>query len=70
MRNPFFPSLLDPVMKCVVFPSFQELSSITMPVEFNEPLSFLQRISEYMEYSYLLKTAAGCDDPLQRLQVR
>ncbi|GFS71764.1 oxysterol-binding protein-related protein 1 [Nephila pilipes] len=46
----------------------KELSSITMPVEFNEPLSFLQRISEYMEYSYLLKTASECSDPLQRLQ--
>ncbi|KAF8774008.1 Oxysterol-binding protein-related protein 6 like protein [Argiope bruennichi] len=46
----------------------KELSSITMPVEFNEPLSFLQRISEYMEYSFLLKIASQCDDPLQRLQ--
>ncbi|GFW50576.1 hypothetical protein TNCV_2888791 [Trichonephila clavipes] len=45
-----------------------ELTSITMPVEFNEPLSFLQRISEYMEYSYLLKTASECDDPVKRLQ--
>nr|XP_042908913.1 oxysterol-binding protein-related protein 2-like isoform X2 [Parasteatoda tepidariorum] len=39
-----------------------------MPVEFNEPLSFLQRISEYMEYSYLLNKASECADPLQRLQ--
>lgn len=46
----------------------KELSSITMPVEFNEPLSFLQRISEYMEYSHLLREASESRDPLQRLQ--
>jgi len=43
-----------------------ELSKITMPVIFNEPLSFLQRIVEYMEYLNLLKRASESDDPIER----
>ena len=38
-------------------------------VIFNEPLTFLQRVAEYMEYVYLLHTAASLDDQLQRMQV-
>jgi hypothetical protein len=41
-----------------------------MPVVFNEPLSFLQRITEYMEYADLLEKACGCNDPVDRLKVR
>lgn len=40
-----------------------------MPVIFNEPLSFLQRISEYFEYADLLRKAAVTGDPLLRMQV-
>ena len=47
----------------------KELSRITMPVIFNEPLSFLERMVEYMEYAELLKQASRCDDPLRRLEV-
>lgn len=46
----------------------KELSKITMPVVFNEPLSFLQRMSEYMEYAYLLRTASQQPDPVSRMQ--
>ncbi|XP_068736521.1 oxysterol-binding protein-related protein 1-like [Montipora capricornis] len=46
----------------------KDLSRITMPVIFNEPLTFLQRVAEYMEYVHLLHTAASLDDPLHRLQ--
>ncbi|XP_018330355.1 oxysterol-binding protein-related protein 1 isoform X2 [Agrilus planipennis] len=46
----------------------KELSKITMPVVFNEPLSFLQRMSEYMEYSHLLRQATEASDPLTRMQ--
>ncbi|PVD32638.1 hypothetical protein C0Q70_08082 [Pomacea canaliculata] len=46
----------------------RELSKITMPVIFNEPLSFLQRISEYFEYADLLRKAAVTGDPLLRMQ--
>ena len=38
-------------------------------VIFNEPLTFLQRVAEYMEYVHLLHTAASLDDHLQRMQV-
>lgn len=40
-----------------------------MPVIFNEPLSFLQRVAEYMEYAKLLKLAAQEETPIGRLQV-
>lgn len=40
-----------------------------MPVVFNEPISFLQRITEYMEYSYLLERANVCETPEERMAV-
>jgi len=40
-----------------------------MPVIFNEPLSFLQRVVEYMEYGGLLERASACDDPIERHEV-
>lgn len=46
----------------------KDLSRITMPVIFNEPLTFLQRVAEYMEHVYLLHTAVVLDDPLLRMQ--
>ncbi|XP_018021152.1 oxysterol-binding protein-related protein 2-like, partial [Hyalella azteca] len=46
----------------------KELSKITMPVVFNEPLSFLQRVTEYMEYAHLLDRACEEDDPVLRMQ--
>lgn len=46
----------------------KELSKITMPVIFNEPLSFVQRLTEYLEYSSLLDKAAKCDNPVERME--
>lgn len=46
----------------------KELSKITMPVVFNEPLSFLQRMTEYMEYARLLRMASEQDDPVERMK--
>ena len=47
----------------------RDLSQITMPVIFNEPISMLQRIAENMEYALLLdKAAAAKSSPLARLQ--
>lgn len=40
-----------------------------MPVVFNEPLSFLQRISEYMEHAHLLHRACSLSDSIDRMQV-
>ncbi|XP_077469626.1 oxysterol-binding protein-related protein 2-like [Stigmatopora argus] len=45
-----------------------ELSKITMPVVFNEPLSFLQRITEYMEHTYLITRACSLSDSTERMQ--
>ncbi|XP_015684875.1 oxysterol-binding protein-related protein 2, partial [Protobothrops mucrosquamatus] len=45
-----------------------ELSKITMPIAFNEPLSFLQRITEYMEHTYLINKANCHSNPLERMQ--
>ncbi|NXG32152.1 OSBL2 protein, partial [Dromaius novaehollandiae] len=45
-----------------------ELSKITMPIVFNEPLSFLQRITEYMEHIYLINKACSHANPLERMQ--
>lgn len=45
-----------------------ELSKITMPIVFNEPLSFLQRITEYMEHTYLINRACSLPDSIERMQ--
>lgn len=45
----------------------KELTKIPMPVNFNEPLSTLQRLTEDYEYADLLDRAAQCDDPALQL---
>uniref|UniRef100_A0A669QWA2 Oxysterol-binding protein n=1 Tax=Phasianus colchicus TaxID=9054 RepID=A0A669QWA2_PHACC len=45
-----------------------ELSKITMPVIFNEPLSFLQRLTEYMEHTYLIHKASSLSSTTERMQ--
>uniref|UniRef100_A0A6Q2XN55 Oxysterol-binding protein n=1 Tax=Esox lucius TaxID=8010 RepID=A0A6Q2XN55_ESOLU len=45
-----------------------ELSKITMPIVFNEPLSFLQRITEYMEHTYLINKACSLSNSIERMQ--
>ncbi|XP_044054266.1 oxysterol-binding protein-related protein 1 isoform X1 [Siniperca chuatsi] len=45
-----------------------ELSKITMPVIFNEPLSFLQRLTEYMEHTYLIHQANTSSDSVERMK--
>ncbi|XP_035391866.1 oxysterol-binding protein 2-like [Electrophorus electricus] len=47
----------------------KELSKIPMPVNFNEPLSMLQRLTEDLEYSDLLDRAALCSSALQQLSL-
>jgi len=46
-----------------------DLTRLTMPVIFNEPLSFIQRLSEYLEYCNLLHEAAITEDPVKRLML-
>ncbi|CAD5232497.1 unnamed protein product [Bursaphelenchus xylophilus] len=46
----------------------KELSKVSLPVDFNEPLSTLQRLTEDLEYSYLLdKAVSEKHDPYKRL---
>ncbi|TKC47936.1 hypothetical protein EI555_008834 [Monodon monoceros] len=61
-RNDF--SIWSILRKCIGM----ELSKITMPVIFNEPLSFLQRLTEYMEHTYLIHKASSFADPVERMQ--
>lgn len=41
-----------------------------MPVIFNEPLSFLQRLTEYMEHTSLLHRANTFSDSMERMKVK
>ncbi|XP_015677447.1 oxysterol-binding protein-related protein 1 [Protobothrops mucrosquamatus] len=61
-RNDF--SIWSILRKCIGM----ELSKITMPVIFNEPLSFLQRLTEYMEHTYLIHKASLLSDPVERMK--
>ncbi|XP_015786978.1 oxysterol-binding protein 1 [Tetranychus urticae] len=45
----------------------KELTKIPMPVNFNEPLSMLQRLTEDFEYAHLLHKAATIDDSCNQL---
>ncbi|KAI4905810.1 hypothetical protein NFI96_017015 [Prochilodus magdalenae] len=45
----------------------KELSKIPMPVNFNEPISMLQRLSEDLEYSELLDRGAKCQSSLEQM---
>ena len=57
------PSLIALVRKNVG----KDLSTISMPVSTNEPISILQRIAEQLEYANLLDTAAKQDQARDRL---
>ncbi|KAI5857305.1 Oxysterol-binding protein-domain-containing protein [Durotheca rogersii] len=57
------PSLIAFVRKNVG----KDLSTISMPVSSNEPLSALQRVSEQLEYAQLLDEAAKLKTPKDRL---
>ncbi|OJD13741.1 hypothetical protein AJ78_05833 [Emergomyces pasteurianus Ep9510] len=57
------PSLISFLRKNVG----KDLSTISMPVSANEPMSLLQRAAEQFEYSQLLDNAASATDGLERL---
>lgn len=62
--KPNYPLNLWSIMKNCIG---KELSKIPMPVNFNEPLSMLQRLTEDYEYSELLDSAAKCTDVCEQL---
>ena len=45
----------------------KDLSTISFPISFNEPLNMLQKLAEDLEYSNLLDKAAECEDSIERL---
>jgi len=45
----------------------KELSKIPMPVNFSEPLSMLQRLTEDYEYADVLDKAAQCTDSAEQM---
>ncbi|CAL9691072.1 unnamed protein product [Knipowitschia caucasica] len=45
----------------------KDLSKVAMPVQLNEPLNTLQRLTEELEYCHLLDTANRTPDPCQRM---
>lgn len=45
----------------------QDLSTITLPVTFNEPLTLLERLAEEVEYHNLLDEAVRAKNPVDRL---
>ncbi|KAJ6656639.1 hypothetical protein lerEdw1_003526 [Lerista edwardsae] len=45
----------------------KELSKIPMPVNFNEPLSMLQRLTEDLEYHELLDKAVKCESSVEQM---
>ncbi|XP_026333084.1 oxysterol-binding protein 1 isoform X2 [Hyposmocoma kahamanoa] len=62
--KPNYPLSLWSIMKNCIG---KELSKIPIPVNFSEPLSMLQRLTEDYEYSYILDEAAKFSDPAQQL---
>ena len=46
----------------------KDLTRLPVPVNYNEPLSMLQRMAEDMQYSQLLKTACSMSGSWQRIQ--
>ncbi|KAA0188807.1 hypothetical protein HAZT_HAZT001528, partial [Hyalella azteca] len=62
--KPSYPLNLWSIMKNCIG---KELTKIPMPVNFSEPLSFLQRLTEDFEYSDILDRAALLEDSCEQL---
>ncbi|KAJ9599602.1 hypothetical protein L9F63_009919, partial [Diploptera punctata] len=62
--KPNYPLNLWSIMKNCIG---KELSKIPMPVNFSEPLSMLQRLTEDYEYADILDKAASCSDSCEQM---
>ncbi|XP_046740221.1 oxysterol-binding protein 1 isoform X2 [Diprion similis] len=62
--KPNYPLNLWSIMKNCIG---KELSKIPMPVNFSEPLSMLQRLTEDYEYAEILDRAAECEDSCEQM---
>ncbi|KAI1698507.1 oxysterol-binding protein [Ditylenchus destructor] len=47
----------------------KDLTHLVIPIEFNEPLSFLQRLADYLENAYLIEQALHCADAAERMEL-
>ncbi|XP_063849848.1 oxysterol-binding protein 1-like isoform X6 [Scylla paramamosain] len=65
-EKPNYPINLWSIMKNCIG---KELSKIPMPVNFSEPLSFLQRLTEDFEYSDILDRASQIEDSCEQLSL-
>ncbi|XP_045136068.1 oxysterol-binding protein 1-like isoform X6 [Portunus trituberculatus] len=65
-EKPNYPINLWSIMKNCIG---KELSKIPMPVNFSEPLSFLQRLTEDFEYSDILDRATQIEDSCEQLSL-
>lgn len=63
-QKPNYPLNLWSIMKNCIG---KDLTKIPMPVNFSEPLSMLQRLTEDFEYSDILDRAAQCTDSCEQL---
>ncbi|KAK0076277.1 hypothetical protein PV326_010913, partial [Microctonus aethiopoides] len=63
-EKPNYPLNLWSIMKNCIG---KELSKIPMPVNFSEPLSMLQRLTEDYEYAEILDRAAECTDSCEQM---
>lgn len=66
------PTMRDPAKKVNAWSILKEnigkdLSKMTMPVYCKEPITLLQKMSEFLEYRTLLKKANNTDDPFLRI---
>uniref|UniRef100_A0A915CXJ6 Oxysterol-binding protein n=1 Tax=Ditylenchus dipsaci TaxID=166011 RepID=A0A915CXJ6_9BILA len=46
----------------------KDLTHLVIPIEYNEPLSFIQRFADYLENTHIIKEALACEDASERLQ--
>ncbi|KAK3857563.1 hypothetical protein Pcinc_036191 [Petrolisthes cinctipes] len=65
-EKPNYPINLWSIMKNCIG---KELSKIPMPVNFSEPLSFLQRLTEDFEYADILDRALQVEDTCEQLSL-
>ncbi|XP_066593979.1 oxysterol-binding protein 1 isoform X2 [Prorops nasuta] len=63
-EKPNYPLNLWSIMKNCIG---KDLSKIPMPVNFSEPLSMLQRLTEDYEYADILDRAADCTDSCEQM---
>ncbi|XP_053983794.1 oxysterol-binding protein 1 isoform X2 [Hylaeus volcanicus] len=63
-EKPNYPLNLWSIMKNCIG---KDLSKIPMPVNFSEPLSMLQRLTEDYEYADILDRAAECTDSFEQM---